>query len=301
MVLGAFLRVTNQDVRSSSKIADFVPITGNDVFTKVDDSFEVYFDQKNKMHLNASVKKYSQFFILKQISCKTRNTIKYCWFSSSNGTIFQVGKKNKDDPFTLEYKGSETYSLGDCTAKVPKASFNDSGVWRCNLGLTDGSEISKDIRVTVAKDYLYANSDVLQVQSSGSMDIVTSVIPGYDSTVTYCRWIRPDGQGLGTREQKNYSMKQNSTHCSLTIKSASSEDIGEWVSVAQVTGDGKGEKLLRITVVDTSAESSYASLGLGLGLFVLTIVVIIAAMILIKKRLFIAKKLPQYCDKIYPK
>lgn len=242
---------------------------------------------------------------LQQLSCNTNNSIYQCWFQSSNGTIFKVAEKS-EDPSALQYTGIG-YSLGDCRVVVPRANVYHSGMWKCHLEFNDGSSNSTDIKVTVTNDYLYASKDVLRVAQGESLEIVTSIIPGHDSiTIKYCRWVKPDGLGFATDNSQDYETKQNSTHCSLTIKHVGTEDFGIWSSVAMLDGIGGAEEGERsvslINVIDDTQRMDYLTLIVGLGfLSIITLFMLVAMLYARKRRITIIKKASQYCKKIFAK
>ncbi|XP_077290449.1 uncharacterized protein LOC143914207 [Arctopsyche grandis] len=165
-----------------------------------------------------------------QMMCSYSLPISYCWFKSPNGTIISILPGTVNDNYTYAGNGLKT---GQCGILIKNPSKSDDGIWKCNVGTEDTKDLSTDIKVKIYKTPLAAENKNYILSIEKKIACKT-----FDKTsLEYCRFIRPDGQGINANTNSN-QYSDNGTNledgvCNLILSSPSTVDIGTWLCIGK--------------------------------------------------------------------
>lgn len=91
------------------------------------------------------------------VLCKTNIAFDYCWFLTPNGNRLSVSdlshrESNENELFFYHGTG---FKMGECGITLREGTLEDSGTWRCHMGLANptGMEASKSIKVRISGIY----------------------------------------------------------------------------------------------------------------------------------------------------
>ncbi|XP_024944215.1 uncharacterized protein LOC107270452 isoform X2 [Cephus cinctus] len=166
------------------------------------------------------------------IKCSVDSVLSYCWLRSPNGTAYAISESGSGPSF-LRYTGSGL-ALGECGAVIEVAEDSHSGEWSCRMGLVSEAELHAKVTVTVTKSLIIADWSKTKVDHTGIW-LTCRTLPGHESSIDFCRWIRPDGYGIFNNIEPRYYVEQTATSCSIYTKATFEEDIGQWTCVASLT------------------------------------------------------------------
>ncbi|RVE49321.1 hypothetical protein evm_006034 [Chilo suppressalis] len=167
------------------------------------------------------------------LSCSIQTQIEYCYFSSDNGTVFNVHPGLSTD--SMEYVGAG-FQAGECGVRMTLLP-SDSGLWSCHVGLlkADSNNLAPEQRAQFGVDV----QPIFTVTQSEEFNNVVSlrgrVILG--RAIDYCRYVRSDGEGFNEHNLPpnyrswSYLYKGN---CNLQIENASMLDRQPWTIVTRI-------------------------------------------------------------------
>ncbi|XP_049858863.1 uncharacterized protein LOC126353808 isoform X2 [Schistocerca gregaria] len=186
-----------------------------------------------------------------EVSCQANISLAYCWMRHPSGS--QIVPEQEDD----------LLSVGMCKISVESTNYSDSGIWECHMGGTysAGDEIVISRSVSISGTRLSAEENSLLV-SPGVTAYITCLSVPQGSSLSYCRFIRPDGTNIpaipGVMEEKYiyYGDGLESGICGLQINNLQNEDIGKWTCAAELQDDrSEATDIIQINISETSVAS----------------------------------------------
>ncbi|XP_063978666.1 uncharacterized protein LOC135163290 isoform X2 [Diachasmimorpha longicaudata] len=208
------------------------------------------------------------------IRCSTNAPLNFCWLRSPNGTMYSV-TKNGSGKNLLSYNG-EGLSMGVCGALVENADDMDNGDWRCQMGVIGAAEVKSIVPVTVTESALIPRSESISVHPGKPTVLSCRTLPSSEATIDYCRWVRPNGDGINRDTLSRYVSQYDNTTCTLRVNAVSDDDLGTWMCFARLTTASDQEVFSSINLTTEIAES--ASVG-NTALHVVAIVLLITTLI----------------------
>ncbi|XP_011297580.1 uncharacterized protein [Fopius arisanus] len=175
------------------------------------------------------VKRGSEFVI----RCSTNAPLNFCWMRSPNGTMYSV-TKNERGGNLLRYNG-EGLSMGVCGAVVENADDTHRGDWSCRLGVVGAAEVESIVPVTVTESELISEIENISTHQGKSTILSCRTLPSSEATIDYCRWVRPNGDGIYRNTASRYVTRQKNDGCMLTLNAVADEDFGTWTCLARLT------------------------------------------------------------------
>ncbi|CAG2063322.1 unnamed protein product, partial [Timema podura] len=110
-------------------------------------------------------------------------------------------------PIPSRVSGSANMILGKCSARTVQMNRNDSGEWVCNMGIMGHPEgdLKHSFNVTVATSRLMAKTahQKSKLKESTTLHCVTAPAT---KTLSYCRFVRPDGVGVSPARTSRYTI-----------------------------------------------------------------------------------------------
>ncbi|CAH0677897.1 unnamed protein product [Spodoptera exigua] len=165
------------------------------------------------------------------LSCIISAPIRYCYFRSPNGTVFNVGPSLSSD--TYEYVGNG-FDSGECGVKFHQLGIDHTGPWSCSVGMTNFEERTDTFEVGVSEPIR-----VFHTWRSGILEI--GAIAGDWLPLDYCRFVRNDGLGFNSiNPPPDYYTYQWSVYegkCILAITDPTRWDLQPWTVFVKVTGE----------------------------------------------------------------
>ncbi|XP_022815519.1 uncharacterized protein LOC111348841 [Spodoptera litura] len=165
------------------------------------------------------------------LSCSISAPIRYCYFRSPNGTVFNVGPSLASESY--EYVGNG-FDSGECGVKFNELGTDHTGTWSCSVGMTNFEERSDAFEVGVSEPIR-----VFHTWRSGVLEI--GAIAGDWKPLDYCRFVRNDGLGFNSiNPPPDFYMYQWSIYegrCILTITEPTGWDLQPWTVFVKVTGE----------------------------------------------------------------
>ncbi|XP_077290712.1 uncharacterized protein LOC143914387 isoform X2 [Arctopsyche grandis] len=163
------------------------------------------------------------------MDCKSQSRLLYCWFISPNGTTYSLIPNATNENY--EFIGN-SLTNGDCGMRIKSASISDMGLWRCNMGTNTVADNRTDFLVQVHKTPLVAKRKIL-----GFYDDVLWCETYNNASLEYCRFIRPDGQGIYPIKGSDYYSDEDTNlsegRCQLKLKTSLTSNVGTWICAAK--------------------------------------------------------------------
>lgn len=87
------------------------------------------------------------------LACSSLTTLSYCWFRHPNGSYY-AALPDAADTDLWTYSGNGL-SFGSCSITFAHSTYNDSGSWTCNMGMSGrATDLSVDIDVKITCKYI---------------------------------------------------------------------------------------------------------------------------------------------------
>ncbi|XP_046625286.1 uncharacterized protein LOC124307544 [Neodiprion virginianus] len=191
------------------------------------------------------------------LTCSALTSLNYCWFKHPNGSYYAAVPDASDNGLWV-YSGNGL-SLGSCAITFTYSTYNDTGTWTCNMGITgQPTDLSVDITVKITSSALAATS----IEESDGNAVVVCTVLNTTKALSYCRFIRPDGVGINALyadSDSRYSLTGTPARgtCGLAISEVEDVDIGTWVCAGRLESYSS-------EISDTFSLSSASKIGFSL-------------------------------------
>ncbi|CAH2230703.1 jg12006 [Pararge aegeria aegeria] len=165
------------------------------------------------------------------MTCSIQAPIRYCYFRSRNGTLFNVAPSGPHDLATYVGAGLDA---GECGIRFPSLATSDSGYWSCHVGLVDPEAKEQRARIEVA---IYDVMVVSQQMRDNKLTLEAQVYN--ERPLEYCRFVRIDGFGFtSTNVPETISNSSNLSTglCAISIRNPTSLEQHPWAIVARIKG-----------------------------------------------------------------
>ncbi|XP_021191124.3 uncharacterized protein LOC110376838 [Helicoverpa armigera] len=217
------------------------------------------------------------------MSCSVEAAIRYCYFRSPNGTVFNVGPSISSPDY--EYVGTG-FSGGECGIRFHRIQPSQAGRWSCNVGLAYKiytEELSREI-------FLSLSERIWTQQYSRHNTMTVEMSVGDGGELEYCRFVRSDGMGFTSDYVPlEYSVETGRMWNGMCVMHAlrpTAADWRAWTVAAKLTGHS-GE-LTGITnpqrLGPSSGAHSVAAFFLWLFFAIFFFMMLFAALSLASKR-----------------
>ncbi|XP_024941218.1 uncharacterized protein LOC107268145 [Cephus cinctus] len=126
------------------------------------------------------------------LSCNADSSLLYCWFKHPNGSYYAAIPGEEVENNLWSYSG-DGLSVGSCAITFRGVSYEDSGEWTCNMGISNQlMDLSVSITAQVTANYLVAIST-----EYGDHNVTVACAVQNDlNALSYCRFVKPDGIGI---------------------------------------------------------------------------------------------------------
>ncbi|XP_046741771.1 uncharacterized protein LOC124408685 [Diprion similis] len=199
------------------------------------------------------------------ITCQTQYPAGYCWIKGPQGQ---------------DITSTDELTVGRCSHAIDNAiSTEHSGNWTCNMAHVNGGHEEHLVTKVNVIDKLYQaiNREITARHGDKTIIACKSVL---DYPLQYCRFVRPDGVGLGVtpgmEPSERYSYEGDGLdhgYCGLAISSVQAVDIGEWKCVSRSRFRTWEAENSDTCVLQTPEMSVASVIGLTIGAVLLVFVI----------------------------
>ncbi|XP_077292862.1 uncharacterized protein LOC143915917 [Arctopsyche grandis] len=228
-----------------------------------------------------------------KITCNANATILYCSVIHPNGTEFTPINDHED---SLPYSYDDTrLSVGQCVVTLKESSYQDSGMWKCQMGQMKPANVELleviEVRVTNA---IASIDSTIQAKPDQTVSLTCITAEG-QLLLKYCRFSTPAGTRFNIDETITYDKAilnqyyfQNDSSlyrgdCAISIKKVSSEHYGRWTCSAMIEDEATEYSSYIILESGGNKMSTASVAGLSVGLVLLVVVVAVLGLAIWKK------------------